>query len=78
MKLHVYTQKGIVFEGTSDVTTLPTEDGELSILPGHTHLLTTLQSGTIRYGSNNTRQQVSIKSGFAYISPENITILISS
>lgn len=59
--------------------TLPTTEGEITVLPGHVPLLTKLQAGVLRYKLGNTEDEYVVAKGFADIGPDNtINILVDS
>lgn len=53
----------------------PGTEGELGILPGHTHLLTALTIGELRYKKNNVFCSLAISWGYAEIAGDRVIIL---
>ena len=76
MKVYIYSIDKIIYEGEADVLTLPSETGELSILPNHAPIVTTLKSGKISIQSKSGNQNIPIKSGFAEINQEQTILLV--
>ena len=60
---------------TCDSVTLPTEGGEIGILPGHTPLLTLLGIGLVTCVDGNRSVAVAVRDGFAEIAGDQVRIL---
>ena len=82
MKLFIYKLGETLYEGEASSITLPSVDGELTILPQHIPLVTQLKAGTIRFSKPNEAHEAGeansfdIKGGFAEIKPEKATLLV--
>ena len=65
--------------GNGDSTTLatiPAEEGEMGVLPGHSPMIVALRGGVIRVRENGAEtEKLFIAGGFAEVSPERVTIL---
>lgn len=62
-----------------DSLTLPSTEGEITILPGHVPLLTKLQTGEMRYVQGKQTTEFVVERGFADIGPDNtVTVLVDS
>ena len=75
MKVYIYSIDKILFEGDADVVTLPSVDGEITVLPEHAPIVTTLKSGKISIQSKSGHQNIPIKSGFVEVNQEQVIIL---
>jgi len=75
MKLHIHTISSTLYDGPVDSVTLPTEDGEITVLPHHIPLITQLGKGTILVRKEIGSEEFLVSSGFVEISKEGITIL---
>ena len=76
MKLFVYKLDKIEYEGETRSVTLPTADGEITVLPHHIPLITRLKQGRIisrKDGEANI--EFPITSGAADINGERIIVL---
>lgn len=71
MKLSIHTLDGTKFEGDAVQVSLPTTDGEITVLKNHIPLITTLKTGYIRFTDNN----IAISGGFAEISKDKVVVL---
>ena len=59
--------------------TLPTADGEITVLPGHIPLLSRLVTGEMRYRQKHDEHLFVIARGFADVGPDNhITLLVDA
>ena len=77
MNLKIITPEKIILEKEVLSMTVPTGTGELTILPGHANLLTTLSLGNITYHETNKTNDefVTIESGFLITDGKEIKIL---
>lgn len=90
MKLAILAPDRIYFEGEAEELVLPTNTGQIGILPNHTQLLTGLSVGVLQVrrtpdSSGNSTSTVSPQSwanmalmgGFALIQKNTITLLVN-
>ena len=75
MNLFIYSLAQTIFEGESSLITLPTEDGEISVLPHHSKLVTSLCAGKIVFKTATGKERVAVERGIAYIDGQNTVIL---
>jgi F-type H+-transporting ATPase subunit epsilon len=79
MKLNLIAQDKIVYEGEIFSVTLPGEEGELTILPGHIPLVTSLIEGKIKIRDKDKKElSFEIESGILEVSPDEVNVLIST
>lgn len=76
MKLYIYSLESIVYEGEAEVITLPTVDGEISILENHIPLVSELKKGEIIVKNKNGQEEFPISGGFAEIKPKKTILLV--
>jgi F-type H+-transporting ATPase subunit epsilon len=76
MKLYIYSLENIVYEGDADVISLPTKDGEISVLQNHIPLVSALKKGEVRVKTGGNVQQFPIAGGFAEIKPKKTILLV--
>ena len=64
-----------VFAGQVDQVDAPGVEGDFGVLPNHAPFMTALREGlvTVHIGAN--RRVFSVKSGFADVTPQGLTIL---
>lgn len=65
----------MVFQGEADLVSLPGEEGQISILPQHSPLLTVLKYGIIRVRLAEEEKVFTVFGGLAEIQPQVVTIL---
>ena len=76
MDLFIYSLDKKIFEGTVRSASLPTENGMITVLPGHASLVTNLKSGTVAYTRDETHNEIPIVGGFAYIDQKRVVLLV--
>jgi F-type H+-transporting ATPase subunit epsilon len=77
LELIVVTPERQLLQETVVGVTLPGQQGELGILPGHAPLMTELGIGELGYRTASASQPVSIAAirGFAEVLPDRVTVL---
>ncbi|WP_347355691.1 ATP synthase F1 subunit epsilon [Bdellovibrio sp.] len=78
MKLTIVTpEKRILVGQEVDEVTVPAFKGELNILPGHAPLITTLETGVMKWKlKGKEKQDIAVISwGYCQVSPEGVNIL---
>jgi len=76
MQVQIHSLEKTLYEGTGKVVSLPSKEGEISILDHHIPLITILKKGKIKIKSEAKNLNFPIESGFAEVSNQKITILI--
>lgn len=76
-KLNVVTpEKRLVIDQEIDEVTVPGYRGELNILPGHAPLITTLETGPLRWKVKGQAEQTAVISwGYCEVSASGVEIL---
>jgi F-type H+-transporting ATPase subunit epsilon len=77
-KLNVLTpERKAVFDAEISQVTVPAHSGEMTILAGHSPLITILGTGVLKYKSPNGEKtfKAVISSGYCEISPEGVNVL---
>ena len=73
--LNVVTRERKIIDAEVDEVILPSSDGEIGVLPGHTPLLATLRIGQLRYRTGNKVERLVISWGFAEVLPDRVIVL---
>lgn len=73
--LNVITPTKVVLSEEIDELTIPTVNGEISILPNHIDLLTKVTPGEMIIRKNNKTEPFAIAGGFLEISNNHINVL---
>lgn len=76
LTLTVVTPERSLVEGEPcDEVTLPAEQGQIGILPGHTPLITLLGIGTVTYRLDRHSESLALRGGFAEIAADQVRVL---
>ena len=66
----------VLFSGEVDAVMLPGTEGEMTVLPGHAPVMTSLKTGFIVVTDRqNHGTRVLVRGGFAEINPETVIVL---
>ena len=72
IRLEVITPERLVLQEEVDFVTLPAYDGEMGVLPGHTHLLAQLHAGALRMMKNSEASFFAVSGGLAEVHPDRV------
>ena len=75
LQLEVVTPERRVLSEPVDAVTLPGLGGELGILPGHTPLISQLQTGVLSYTTGARTLQLHVSGGFLEIKDDVVSVL---
>lgn len=73
--LEVVTPERRTFEGIIDQVTLPTLEGEITVLPNHVALITQLKPGELTFKKSGQISHLAVGGGFAHISKNEVRVL---
>jgi F-type H+-transporting ATPase subunit epsilon len=65
----------LLFSGEVDSVVLPGSEGEMTILPQHAPLLTSLRPGVVVVTDAKGPQRIFVRGGFAEVNPQGLTVL---
>lgn len=78
MKLSIYSIKQTLLETQAEKVTLPTVQGEITVLDNHLPLITIVKEGIVSYyTSQNQRQEIAFSGGIAEIRPGSELVLLA-
>jgi len=77
LHLRIITPKKIVLEREILLITLPTEEGEITILPRHANLFAILKEGIVKIKYENDEDYLAIGGGYLETDGKSINILVS-
>lgn len=77
LNLKIITPKKIVHENEVNSVTVPTSDGEITILPHHTNLFSLLKEGIIKIKYKDNEDYFSIGAGYVETDGKEVIILVS-
>ncbi|HPS77005.1 MAG TPA: ATP synthase F1 subunit epsilon [Thermoanaerobaculaceae bacterium] len=75
LHLRVVSPERVVLEAEVESLSLPGAIGQLGILPGHAHLITSLRTGVLETHSGNAIHRVAVFGGFAEVGDDTVTVL---
>ena len=76
MKLSLITPQGTVFSDEISAATLPGSNGQFTVLPGHTFLVSELAAGTLKVVTAGRERSFQLGSGVAEIANDKVTVLV--
>lgn len=77
MHLKVITPKKIVLDEEIDAISVPSSEGEMTILPHHANFFGLLKEGIVRIRTKKDEQMLSIGGGYVETNGEAVTVLVS-
>jgi F-type H+-transporting ATPase subunit epsilon len=75
LQLDIITPERGVLSEAVDAVTLPATSGELGILPGHTPLISQLQTGVLSYTQGTIVRRLHVSGGFVEVSDDRVAVL---
>jgi F-type H+-transporting ATPase subunit epsilon len=75
LQLDIITPERGVLSEAVDAVSLPGLGGELGILPGHTPLISQLQTGVLSYTQGTTTSRLHVSGGFVEVSDDRVAVL---
>lgn len=71
LQLSIITPERTVYDGQVDQVTLPTTEGEITVLPHHVPFVGVLTSGELRVIQNGKEIPMAVAGGFVEVLPDN-------
>ncbi len=72
----IITPERIVYEASAKEIVLPTEQGEIAVLPHHIPLVSLLKAGVVRVKTENNDEEImAVSSGIIEVNGMNLTVL---
>ena len=75
LQLDVITPERRLLSEQVDSATVPALGGELGILPGHTPLISQLQTGVLSYVQGGVTRRMMVSGGFVEVSDDRVSVL---
>jgi F-type H+-transporting ATPase subunit epsilon len=76
MHAHIAKVNQVLWSGEAKSVTLPGSEGELTILPNHSPLATSLKEGRITVRNLDSEHIFDIESGVLEVDKEGVTVLL--
>ena len=78
MKLSIYSIKQTILETTAEKVTIPTPQGEITVLDNHIPVIMLVNAGAVAYYSENQWQEIAFPGGVAEIRPGSEVVLLAN
>lgn len=75
LQLDIITPERGVLSATVDSVSVPGLGGELGILPGHTPMISQLQTGVLSYAQGGTTKRLHVSGGFVEVRDDRVAVL---
>ncbi len=75
INLKIITPEKVAYEGEADQITLPTQDGEITVLANHIPLISAMKHGELIIKNNGKEIPMAVWGGFIEVKNSGITIL---
>lgn len=76
LKLRIIAPDRLVFEGDVESVTLPGTVGSFTVLNNHAPIISSLENGKISYKDSNGQTDITVKSGFAEVRNNILSICV--
>lgn len=74
-KFELVSPERVLLSGDAEQAVLPGSEGQMTIFPGHAPVVTTLRPGMIEVAMGGAAKRIFVKSGFAEIGQDRVTVL---
>lgn len=75
INLKIATPERVVYRNDVDSITLPTREGEITVLPGHIPLISVLKPGEIKIKNGKDEESLAVSGGFIEVLTTKVVIL---
>jgi F-type H+-transporting ATPase subunit epsilon len=75
LTLDIITPERNLLSESVDYVTVPGAGGELGILPGHTPLISQLQTGVLTYAQGSASKRLHVSGGFVEVRDDRVSVL---
>ncbi|MDR2664294.1 MAG: ATP synthase F1 subunit epsilon, partial [Puniceicoccales bacterium] len=76
IKLEIVTPEGVILERAVDSVTIPTELGDVGILPGHVPLASVVVPGLLHFIADGRRESIAIDRGFLLLQSDVLAVAV--
>lgn len=76
MRLSIYSLQNTLFSGEVEKVTLPTPQGEITVLKEHIPLIALVRPGYVRYTSSGTQKMVKLAGAVLEVRPESEIVIL--
>ena len=75
LKLSIIGYDRVIYQGEAEFVVLPTQWGEMGVLPGHTKTFALLKPGKIRVKNKGSEEIFTVKEGVIKVKPDEVEVL---
>ncbi|MBI5654672.1 ATP synthase F1 subunit epsilon [Candidatus Uhrbacteria bacterium] len=75
LKFELITPERVLYRQEAEKVTLPTANGEITVLPGHIGLVTALVPGIAKLTINGKPEEVAVSGGFIQVGKDSVRVL---
>ena len=76
--LEIVTPENVLVSQEVDMVVAPGSEGEFGVLPDHTHFLSGIIPGELRFDDGTTKESMAVTTGFAEVSNDKVSILVDA
>jgi F-type H+-transporting ATPase subunit epsilon len=77
LSLKIVTPERVVYEGEADSVSAMTDTGEVTVLPGHLPLVSTMRAGELRVRTGGTETLMVASTGFLEVKGGNEVVILA-
>lgn len=77
LKFKIVTPEKTIYENEIYQVTIPTMEGEITVLPNHIPLISVLKAGELRFKDKNGEQQMAVSGGFLEVRGKNEIVILA-
>jgi F-type H+-transporting ATPase subunit epsilon len=78
LAIKIMTPERVVYQDTADRISVPTEQGMITVLPGHIPLIATIMAGEVIVHKDEKEFPLAISSGCVEVSSSSVMLLVQS
>jgi F-type H+-transporting ATPase subunit epsilon len=75
IRFELVSPERVLLSGEAEEVLLPGSEGDMTILPGHAPVISTLRPGVLDVIMNGAKARLFVKSAFAEVGPDRVTVL---
>jgi F-type H+-transporting ATPase subunit epsilon len=75
LKFEIVSPEKVLLSGDAEQVMLPGSEGDMTVLPGHAPVISTLRPGMIEADLGESKARIYVKSAFVEVTPARVTVL---
>jgi F-type H+-transporting ATPase subunit epsilon len=75
LKFEIVSPEKILLAGDAEQVVLPGSEGDMTILPGHAPVISSLRPGVLDVDLGGSKARFYVKAAFAEVAPDRVTVL---